>query len=60
MSLLDQSSVTRGGLDHYNVHVLFVNMDNMCTERFGNYDCLVNIFGEAVLNFCFLAYAGYD
>ena len=40
MSLLDQSSVT-GGLDPYNVHVLFVNMDNMWMERFGNYNCLV-------------------
>ena len=28
-------------LDPYNVHALFVNMDNMWTERFGNYDCLV-------------------
>ena len=41
MSLLDQSGVTGGGLDPYNVHALFVNMDNMWTERFGNYDCLV-------------------
>ena len=40
MSLLDQSGVTGGGLDPYNA--LFVNMDNMWTERFGNYDCLVN------------------
>ena len=41
MSLLDQSDVTRGGLDPYHVHALFVNIDNMRTERFGNYDCLV-------------------
>ena len=39
MSLLDQSGVTGGGLDPYNA--LFVNMDNMWTERFGNYYCLV-------------------
>ena len=42
MSLLGQSGVTGGGLDHYNVHALFVNMDNMWAERFGNYDCLVS------------------
>ena len=41
MSLLDQSGVTGGGLDPYNVHALFVNMDNMWMERFRNYDCLV-------------------
>ena len=41
MSLLDQSGVTGGGLDPYNVHALFVNMDNTWTERFGSYDCLV-------------------
>ena len=41
MSLLDQSAVTGGGLDPYDVHALFVNMDNMWTERFGNFDCLV-------------------
>ena len=41
MNLLDQSGVTGGGLDPYNVHALFVNIDNMWTERFGNYDCLV-------------------
>ena len=41
MSLLDQSAVTGGGLDPLNA--LFVNMDNMWTERFGNYDCLVSI-----------------
>ena len=41
MSLLDQSGVTGKGLDPYNVHALFVSMDNMWTERFGNYDCLV-------------------
>ena len=41
MSLLDQSGVTGGGLDPYNVHALFVNMENMWTERFRNYDCLV-------------------
>ena len=40
MILLDQSDVTGGGLDPYNVHALFVNMDNMWTERFGNYDYL--------------------
>ena len=40
MTLSDQSSVTGGGLDPYNA--LFVNMDNMGTERFGNYDCLVH------------------
>ena len=39
MSLLDESGVTGGGLDPYNA--LFANMDNMWTERFGNYDCLV-------------------
>ena len=33
---LDQLGVTGGGLDPYNVHALFVNMDNMWTERFGN------------------------
>ena len=38
---LDQSGVTGGGLDPYNVHALFINMDNMWMERFGNYDCLV-------------------
>ena len=48
MSLLDQSGVTGGGLDLYNVHALFVNMDNMWTERFGNYDCLVYLM---LLNF---------
>ena len=36
-----QSGVTGGGLDPYNVHVLFVNMDNMWMERFRNYDFLV-------------------
>ena len=41
MGLLDLSGVTVGGLDPYNMHALFVNMDNMWTERFGNYDCLV-------------------
>ena len=41
MGLLDQSGVTGGGLDPYHVHALFVNIDNMWTERFGNYDCLV-------------------
>ena len=39
MSLLDLSGVTGGGLENFNA--LFVNMDNMWTERFGNYDCLV-------------------
>ena len=42
MNLLDQSGVTGGGLDPYNVHALFVNMDNMFMERFGNYNCLVD------------------
>ena len=42
MCLLDQSGVT-GGLDPYSVHALFVNIVNMWTERFGNYDCLVYI-----------------
>ena len=42
MSLLDQSGVTGGGLDPYNVHALLVNMDNMWMEQFGNYDCLVS------------------
>ena len=41
MSLLDQSGVTGGGLDPYYVHALFVNIDNMWTERFVNYGCLV-------------------
>ena len=41
MSLLDQSGVTGGGLDPYNVHALFVNMYNRWTERFGNYNSLV-------------------
>ena len=40
MSLLDQLGVTGGGLDLYNA--LFVNMDNIWMERFGNYDCLVS------------------
>ena len=46
MSLFDQSGVTGGGLDPYNA--LFVNMDNMWTERFGNYDCLVNFLHHHV------------
>ena len=47
MSLLDQSGVTGGGLGPYKVHALFVNMDNMWTEKFGNYDCLVvNSYSE--------------
>ena len=33
--------VTGGGLDPDSVHALFVNIDNMWTERFGNYDYLV-------------------
>ena len=41
MNFLDQSGVTGRVLDPYNVHALVVNMDNMSTERFGNYDCLV-------------------
>ena len=49
VSLLDQSGVTGGGLDPYNVHALFVNMDNMWTERFGNYDCLVSKFKRRFL-----------
>ena len=40
MGLLDQSGVA-GGPEPYNVHALFVNMDNMWVERFGNYDRLV-------------------
>ena len=43
MCLPDQSGVTGGGLDPYNVHALFVNMDNMWTERFG-YQALLVIF----------------
>ena len=35
--------MTGGGLDHYNVKALFVNIDNMWTERFENYDCLVSL-----------------
>ena len=46
MSLLDQSGVTGGGLDPYNVHALFVNMDNMWMERFGNYDYLVCLLAD--------------
>ena len=46
MSLQDQSGVTGGGLDPCNVHALFVNMDNMWTERFGNYDCLVSLISK--------------
>ena len=34
MCLLDQSGVTGGGFDPYSVHALFVNIDNMWTERF--------------------------
>ena len=43
MCLLDQSGVTGGGLDPYNVHALFVNIDNMWTERCGNLrlSCLI-------------------
>ena len=48
MSLLDQSGVTGGGLDPYNA--LFVNMDNMWTERFENYDCLVTSFTVLVIS----------
>ena len=53
MSLLDQSGVTRGGLDPYNVHALFINMNNMWVERFGYYDCLVctEIEGESIAIF---------
>ena len=55
MNLLDQSGVTGGGLDPFYVHALFVNMDNMWTERFGNYDCLVciicsHVSFESILN----------
>ena len=50
MSLLGQSGVTAGGLDPYNVNALFVNIDNMWTERFGNYDCLVELIFERILN----------
>ena len=49
MSLLGQSGVTGGRLDPYNVHALFVNMDNMWTERFGNYNCLVAWIGARKL-----------
>ena len=42
MSLLDQSGVTVGGLDPYNMHALFVNMNNMWMERFGNTSNLVS------------------
>ena len=45
--LLDQSGVT-GRLDPYNVHALFVNIDNMRTERFGNYDCSVSHFRRSI------------
>ena len=44
-----QSGVTGGELDPYNA--LFVNMDNMWTERFGNYDCLVHKGIEARLKY---------
>ena len=43
-ALLDQSGVTGGGLDPYNA--FFVNMNNMWTERFGNYDYLVSMGTE--------------
>ena len=42
MCLLYQSGVIGGGLDPYSMQVLFVNIDNMWMERFGNYDCLVS------------------
>ena len=32
-------------LDQLGVHALFGNMENMWTERFGNYDCLVLFLG---------------
>ena len=42
MCLLDQSGVTGGWLDPYNVHALFVNiMYNTWTERFGYQALLV-------------------
>ena len=41
--------MTGGGLDPYNA--LFVNMDNMWTERFGNYDCLVRLCLRKNVNF---------
>ena len=57
MSLLGQSGVTGGRLDPCNVHALFVNMDNVWMERFGNYDCLVSVLSTVnvwwVLNLWF-------
>ena len=49
MSLLDQSGVTGEGLSPCSVHALFVNFDNMWTERFGNYNCLDFIFSKLSL-----------
>ena len=48
MGFLDQSGVTGGRLDPYNVHALFVNMDNMWLERFGNFDYLVDTYVNTV------------
>ena len=48
--LLDQSGVTGRQLDPYSVHALFVNIDDMLMERFGNYYCLVIILSYA--HFC--------
>ena len=58
MSLLDQSSVTGGGLDPYNA--LFVNIDNMWTERFENYDCLVSEVDHLVFQNFLSAYKNYS
>ena len=45
MCLIDQSGVTEGGLDPYNHYnnALFINIDNMWMERFGNLrlSCLI-------------------
>ena len=40
--------MTGEGLDPYNVHALFVNMDNMWMERLRNYDCLVLTGGHQI------------
>ena len=49
MCLLDQSGVTGGGFDPCNVHTLFVNIDNMWTERFGNAIVLFYNFKRVLL-----------
>ena len=58
MSLLDQSAVTGGGLDPCNV--LFVNMDNMWTERFVNYDCLVTSLHQVAFQSFSVALQKFD